>query len=76
MPDFLGHIDKDLREGGLSVNAVDIIDVMDGYQGAGHKANKKEELGKCLLLWVYIIEFRSLKAKLTFKKRMNNRRRC
>ena len=46
VPDILSHIDSDLQRSGLDVKAADIIDIMDGHKGAGHKENLPEELGE------------------------------
>lgn len=40
------HVNNGLKEAGLDVKAEDIVDVIEGYKGEGHKANTLEELGK------------------------------
>ena len=40
-------LNKELREGGLDVQAEDIIDVIDGYQGEGYGMHSQEDLGGC-----------------------------
>ena len=39
-------VNSDVREAGLDVQAEDILDVIDGYQGQGYGKPSKEDLGR------------------------------
>ena len=41
-------INEDLREGGLDVQAEDIIDIIGGYYVPGYGISSNEDLGECL----------------------------
>ena len=50
-------INEDLREGGLDVQAEDIIDIIGGYDVPGYGISSNEDLGECHLILNYYKQF-------------------